>query len=518
MNAERLLAHYEWIADAPDAIARLRRFILDLAVRGKLVPQGPKDGLTGLPSSVCDQPPDSFPSSWRYTRLVNLLAEDTRNGYSRRPDDAHDGTPILRISAGTVRRDGLVAEEEHKLISGISSEVRLQYGLRAGDLLACRFNGNKGFVGRLTIFNDYLGIRPIYPDKLIRVRAAPELMLPAYLRIAGDTDLVRTEVEEACATTVGNWGISATNLKEVRFPVPPLAEQHRIVAKIDELMALCDRLEAARTAREATRDRLASASLARLNAPDPETFHADARFALDALPALTTRPDQIKQLRQTILNLAVRGKLVPQDNGTPSKEVELESLAKIVRGSSPRPKGDPRYYGGPVPRLLIADITRDGKYVTPQLDALTIEGAKLSRPMPKGSLVLAISGSYGVPAFLAVDACIHDGFIGFRDVSRIVDPEYLYLVMQFRRPYFDDVVKDSGLKNLTTEHLKRLAVPLFPIDVQRRIIAKVDAVMALCDRLEASLAAAEDTRRRLLEALLADALAPAHATMEEAAE
>ncbi|MFC7694137.1 hypothetical protein ACFQY5_36020 [Paeniroseomonas aquatica] len=56
---------------------------------------------------------------------------------------------------------------------------------------------------------------------------------------------------------------------------------------------------------EATRDRLAAASLARLNTPDPETFPADARFALDALPALTTRPDQIKQFRQTILNLAV---------------------------------------------------------------------------------------------------------------------------------------------------------------------------------------------------------------------
>ena len=78
-------------------------------------------------------------------------------------------------------------------------------------------------------------------------------------------------------------------------------------------MALCDQLDKARTEREATRDRLTTASLARLNDPDPEIFHDDARFALDALPAMTTRPDQIKQLRQTILNLAVRGKLVPQD-------------------------------------------------------------------------------------------------------------------------------------------------------------------------------------------------------------
>jgi type I restriction enzyme S subunit len=97
------------------------------------------------------------------------------------------------------------------------------------------------------------------------------------------------------------------------FPLPPLAEQHRIAAKVGELLVLCDQLEAARAEREATRDRLTAASLARLKAPDPGTFRADARFALDVLPALTTRPDQIKHLRRTILNLAVRGKLAPQD-------------------------------------------------------------------------------------------------------------------------------------------------------------------------------------------------------------
>src|SRR3546814_494361 len=78
-------------------------------------------------------------------------------------------------------------------------------------------------------------------------------------------------------------------------------------------MALCDQLEAARAESEAGRDKLTAATLARLNAPDPETFANDARFALDNLEPLTKRTDQIKQLRQTILNLAVRGKLVEQD-------------------------------------------------------------------------------------------------------------------------------------------------------------------------------------------------------------
>lgn len=92
-------------------------------------------------------------------------------------------------------------------------------------------------------------------------------------------------------------------------PLPPLCEQHRIVAKVDELMALCDRLEAAHRDREATRDRLVMASLAHLNAstPNPQVFGAHVRFLLHNLATLTQRSDHIKQLRQTILNLAVRG-------------------------------------------------------------------------------------------------------------------------------------------------------------------------------------------------------------------
>ena len=97
--------------------------------------------------------------------------------------------------------------------------------------------------------------------------------------------------------------------------------------------------------REATRDRMATASLARLNAPDPDpaTFQNHAAFALNNLTPLTTRPDQIKALRQTILNLAVRGKLVPQDpNDEPASEL-LKRIAKdfsrqVAEGKLNKPK------------------------------------------------------------------------------------------------------------------------------------------------------------------------------------
>lgn len=249
--------HLPRLTTRPDHIQQLRQTILNLAVSGKLVPQDPK----GKPAASGDSCPEWLPFSWKYERLANFLSDETRNGYSRRPDDASDGVPILRISAGTKRRDGVVAEEEHKLIGGIDSKTRLQYGLNSGDLLACRFNGNKSFVGRLTIFNDYLGIKPIYPDKLIRVRLSPRLAVPAFIRLAGDSDIVRNDVVTACATTVGNWGISASNLKEICFPLPPLAEQHRIVAKVDELMSLCDELETQLTTTATARRQLLETTL-----------------------------------------------------------------------------------------------------------------------------------------------------------------------------------------------------------------------------------------------------------------
>ena len=79
---------------------------------------------------------------------------------------------------------------------------------------------------------------------------------------------------------------------------------------------------------------------------------------------------------------------------------KLAKLGRVIRGASPRPKGDKRYYGGNVPRLMVEDVTRDGKFVFPQIDFLTEDGAKLSRPCNKGTLTIVCSGTvpirYGI--------------------------------------------------------------------------------------------------------------------------
>ncbi|MBP7346848.1 MAG: restriction endonuclease subunit S [Sediminibacterium sp.] len=159
--------------------------------------------------------------------------------------------------------------------------------------------------------------------------------------------------------------------------------------------------------------------------------------------------------------------------------VKIEDLCTIVRGSSPRPQGDPRYYNGKVPRLMIEDLTRDGKYVTPQVDSLTEEGAKLSRPMKKGDLVMTVSGRTGVPAILNVDCCIHDGFVGFRELSKIVDIDYLFYYLASLTATTSQQAVGAIFKNLTTDQLKNIDIPLPPITTQKRIAEILEAADAL---------------------------------------
>jgi type I restriction enzyme S subunit len=338
MNAKRLLKHYERIADAPDAIARLRHFILDLAVRGKLVPQDSSDepatellrriakekarlvkageirDKSPLPAVADDEEPFEVPKAWRWVRFANIAdfsagRTPSRNDSSYWNSGDHAWISIADMDDGQVLMDTkeTISDKARKRIFGSEPEP-------PGTIIMS-FKLTIGKIARL-------GIPAFHNEAIISIK--PHLAdLKAYLFKALPQFARQGDTKGA----IKGATLNRDSISNILFPLPPFAEQHRIVAKVDELMVLCDRLESKRSERESTRDRLAAASLARLNSPDPATFQDDARFALDTLQALTTRPDQIKQLRQTILNLAVRGKLVPQE---PNDEPASELLKRIA--------------------------------------------------------------------------------------------------------------------------------------------------------------------------------------------
>lgn len=167
------------------------------------------------------------------------------------------------------------------------------------------------------------------------------------------------------------------------------------------------------------------------------------------------------------------------------QKMRLEDLSTIVRGSSPRPKNDKRFYGGTVPRLMVADVTRDGMYTTPKIDTLTIEGAKMSRPMSKGSLVMAVSGQPGLCTILACDACIHDGFVGFRELDENrIKTEFAYYILMSMIEQNSLMSVGAVFKNLTTDQLKTLEIPVPPLDVQQEIIDLMKAESTMINSCE----------------------------------
>ncbi len=157
--------------------------------------------------------------------------------------------------------------------------------------------------------------------------------------------------------------------------------------------------------------------------------------------------------------------------------VTVTAIAKVVRGSSPRPKSDPRYYGGTVPRVMVADITRDKKHITPSIDYLTEEGRKLSRPVPKGTLVLVCSGTpqqVGLPGILATDACIHDGIIALTEIDQRCRTEWLFHLFSFSQSFMDTTATHGGtFVNLTTDIVKGMQLGLPPLAIQDEYIGRL---------------------------------------------
>lgn len=224
--------------------ADLRNSILTLAVQGKIVPRYQEVPRVALES---------------------ILSEASVNGVSKGPTSDKGATEILRISAGTSRNDFYVDEDDFKHVSLPTSDVE-KFRLAPDDLLACRFNGNLHYVGRFSLYRGQSRRVQVNPDKLIRFRIDKERASPRYVCYAMNAGPTREAIEAMCATTAGNIGLSAGRLKTVEIPLPPLAEQRRIVEKVDQLIALVDALETQLAASRTSAARLLDAIVTELAA------------------------------------------------------------------------------------------------------------------------------------------------------------------------------------------------------------------------------------------------------------
>ena len=251
MSIEALLSNFDRLIQSPESVQRLRRFILDLAVRGKLVSQDLEDEpavellkriakkkerangfLKGLLPPVSENE-QSFPipKSWEWARLGNVSASllgktlnQAKNRGSYKPYLRSVNVYWLELKLSDVKQMKFEEEELEK------------YALRKGDVLVCE----GGEAGRAAVWNEEMeGI--YYQNALHRVRFFGK-MNPDYFVFALCSDFNNGRLESYC-TGITIKHLTSKRLARYCFPVPPLAEQHRIVAKVKNMMALCNRLE-----------------------------------------------------------------------------------------------------------------------------------------------------------------------------------------------------------------------------------------------------------------------------------
>jgi restriction endonuclease S subunit len=227
--------------------------------------------------------------------------------------------------------------------------------------------------------------------------------------------------------------IRKTTVEDWRIVIPPLAEQERVIKLLDEADGL-------RKLRANADDRTAALISA--------IFHK------------------------------MFGNVEQNSNKWPWKAVD--DVCDLVRGSSPRPRSDPRDYGGPIPRLMIEDITRDGWSVTPRVDSLTELGATMSRPVKAGTIVMAVSGNIGLCAQLAVDACVHDGFVAFKDLrADLFLPLFFGMAMsQMRQSHLRNQA-GAIFQNITTTDVKAMKIPVPPLSLQEEFADRVKEIREL---------------------------------------
>jgi type I restriction enzyme S subunit len=332
MTLDIFFEKFDLFADAPDAVAKMRELVLNLAVQGSLVQPDAADedvehllarnDATRSAAAKSDRRADAenqpllsandrweIPQSWSWHALADLVLFVDYRG--KTPAKLSNGIRLL--TAKNVRKgeinlspEEFLSEEEYHawMTRGFPKAGDVLFTTEApmGNAAVVELTDRFALAQRVICFQSYGAV-----DSSFLVLQILSTQFQFILDKNG--------------TGVTAKGIKASKLKQLPIALPPLAEQKRIVAKVDELMALCDRLEAQQQEREEQASQLARASLARFaDAPTPANlsylFHS----------SFITPPSS---LRQSILTLAVQGKLVPQDpNDEPAEELLKRSLAE----------------------------------------------------------------------------------------------------------------------------------------------------------------------------------------------
>ena len=542
MTLDTFFEKFELLADAPDAVGRMRELVLRLAFQGSLSDRTAADetdetwvafraDLDAREYSYDPgpPPPHDLPDAWRWCVLDDIAA----NCGQKAPD-----SQFTYIDVGSI--DNLRGEIRHdaQILDAQSAPSRARKKVERGAVI---FSTVRPYLRNVALIERDFD-PPAIASTAFAVLCPSTVLDSRFLFFWLRSPAFEAEVS-ARMKGVAYPAISDRDFWGCPIPLPPLAEQKRIVAKVEELMALCDRLEAQQQERATRHAALARASLARFaEAPTPAHLHLLFHPSYDIPPA---------ELRKAILTLAVQGKLVAQDASDEPVDVLLERnlherrRLKRTEEREVSPLTPEETLGYEVPEswrwLRLDDLLVLGptngfspkavEYETP-VRSLTLSATTsgvfrgehskfIELEVPTDSELWLADGDIlvqrgntieyvGVPAVYRGEPnqFIYPDLMMKLRVSSAFDPDFIHLAMseassrEFLRARASGTSGSMPKINQTT--LKSLPLPIPPLAEQRRIIAKVGQLMTLVDRLEAQQATSRESAGTLLEAVVGE--------------
>jgi type I restriction enzyme S subunit len=524
-------------------IRKLRELILELAVRGKLVPQDANDEPASellkriqaekakliaegkikkdkslLPITDSDKP-FALPQSWvwaRFGEIYNLEYGDNLPSEKR----SNSGEYPVYGSNGVVGSHNVCFVKS-----------------------PCIVVGRKGSAGALNLSLStgccvtdvaYYCIPPKYLDLIFSFKLFHTLGL----------DFLGKGIKP---------GLNRNEAYELPIAIPPLAEQHRIVAKVDELMVLCDQLETQHSNAAVAHEQLVSQLLATLTlSQSAAEFSANWQRIAAHFDTLFTTEASIEVLKQTLLQLAVMGKLVPQDpNDEPASEllkrIQAEKARLVAEGKIKKDKPLPPITDEEKPFVLpqgwewtaLASISlvnpRNSAednlpasfvpmtMIGTRFNSLHDQETRLWKEIKQGFTHFA-EGDIGVakitPCFENSKACVFSGLrsgVGAGTTElHIVRPLNATLAPRFVLAYLKSpqfllvgetkMTGTAGQKRLPKEFVESNPFPLPPLAEQHRIVAKIDELVTLCDQLKSRITDSNQLQKKMADVLVEQAI------------
>jgi type I restriction enzyme, S subunit len=566
MKVDTFFQNFELLTDAPNAVAKLREIILQLSVKGKLVHQYLNDEpasvmlknieiekenlikhkkikrIDSLPAVDFNNLPYAIPKNWEWVRLGSLVEVITKGSSPKWQgiNYVEDNSGTLFITSENVQ-NYIIDITEPKFVEAKFNEIEPRSILKRNDIL---MNIVGASIGRTAIFDrDDIAninqavclIRFISPEKFIELRYILHFFnSPVCISFMFDK-----QVDSARAN------LSMGNIAKFPIPLPPLAEQKRIVEKCDRLLSTCDEIEKRQQQRQESIVRMNESAIAQLlSSQNPDDFRQHWQRICNNFDLLYSIPETIPKLRQAILQLAVQGKLVGQDpNDEPTSvllakiKLEKEWLVKEkkIRNSQILPAIEidevafklplgwewtrlddicskitdgvhktPKYTDYGIPFLSVTQLKNgmldfnNTKYISPEDHQIFYQRCN---PEKGDILICKVGGTIGVTAVVEVDIEFSI-FVQLALIKQIiVNPYYLKLVLLSDevQKYIKENSVGSAMPYISLEKLKYIQVPLPPLAEQKRIVEKCDRLMSLCDTLEAKLKQGRDSSEKLME-------------------